>query len=104
MSNLALTYWSQGRWQEAEKLAVEVVETRKQVLGEEDLDTLTSIGNLSLTHWNQGRWQKAEELQVQVMETRKQVLGEEYLDTLTSKAQSRLDVLKLKAMAGGRGT
>lgn len=32
--NLALTYWNQGRWDEAEKLEVQVTETRKRVLKE----------------------------------------------------------------------
>ena len=60
------------------------METRKRVLGEEHLDTLTSIGNLASTYRNQGRWKEAEELEVQVMETRKRVLGEKHPDTLTS--------------------
>jgi hypothetical protein len=29
ISNLALTYWNQGRWDEAKKLQVAVMETRK---------------------------------------------------------------------------
>jgi hypothetical protein len=54
------------------------------VLGEEHLDTLTSMANLASTYSNQGRWKEAEELEVQVMETRKRVLGEEHPSTLTS--------------------
>ena len=46
MNNLVSTYWSQGRWKEAEMLGVLVMETRKRVLGEEHPDTLTSIANL----------------------------------------------------------
>ncbi|GLA56089.1 hypothetical protein AnigIFM63604_004385 [Aspergillus niger] len=75
---------SDGRWKEAEELGVQVVELRKQVLGPEHPDTLTSISNLASTYWNQGRWKKAEELIVQVLELRKQVLGHEHPDTLTS--------------------
>jgi hypothetical protein len=33
MHILALIYWSQGRWKEAEELGVQVIETRKKVLG-----------------------------------------------------------------------
>ncbi|KAI2919241.1 hypothetical protein CBS147320_8602 [Aspergillus niger] len=75
---------SDGRWKEAEELGVQVVKLRKQVLGPEHPDTLTSISNLASTYWNQGRWKKAEELIVQVLELRKQVLGLEHPDTLTS--------------------
>jgi hypothetical protein len=41
MANLASTYWNQGRWTEAEKLDVQVMETRKTVLGPEHPDTLS---------------------------------------------------------------
>jgi tetratricopeptide (TPR) repeat protein len=72
---LALTYWNQGRWKEAEELEVrvQVMETRKRVLGQEHPDTLTSMGNLASAYQNQGRWKEAEELEVRVMETRKRV-------------------------------
>jgi hypothetical protein len=63
-----------------------VIEARARVLGQEHLDTLTSIANLASTYRNQGRWKEAEELDVQVMEIRKRVLGQEHLDTLTSMA------------------
>jgi hypothetical protein len=35
MASLALTFWNQGRWKEAEELDVQVMETRKRVLGQE---------------------------------------------------------------------
>ncbi|KAN0066948.1 hypothetical protein V8E54_014872 [Elaphomyces granulatus] len=75
-----------GRWTEAEKLFVQVMETRKTLLGPEHPDTLTSMANLASTYRNQGRWTEAEKLEVQVMETRKAVLGPEHPDTLTSMA------------------
>ncbi|KAL6230704.1 hypothetical protein BDW75DRAFT_234191 [Aspergillus navahoensis] len=74
MSNLAFTFWSQGRWKEAEELWLQVVEIWKRVLGEDHPDTLTCMS----------RWKAAEELGLQVMVTRKRVLGEDHPDTLTS--------------------
>jgi hypothetical protein len=71
MNNLALTYEDQGRWAEAEKLQVQVMGTRKKVLGPEHPLTLTSMNNLASTYWNQGRWTEAEKLEVLVLETRK---------------------------------
>jgi tetratricopeptide (TPR) repeat protein len=82
----AMTLLEDGRWMNAEELFVQVMETRKRVLGEEHPDTLTSIANLASTYRNQGRWKEAEELEVQVMETSSRVLGEEHPDTLTSIA------------------
>ncbi|KAJ9492707.1 hypothetical protein VN97_g479 [Penicillium thymicola] len=84
ISNLALTFWNQGRLEEAELLGVQVMETRKAKLGEDHPDTLTSISNLALTFYDQGRWKEAELLQVQVMETCKAKLGEDHPDTLMS--------------------
>jgi tetratricopeptide (TPR) repeat protein len=82
----ALALHSDGCYNESEELFVQVIKTRKRVLGEEHPDTLNSIANLATTYRNQGRWKEAEELEVQVMETRKRVLGEEHPDMLTSMA------------------
>jgi len=80
----AMCLYSDGQFNEAEFLFVEVMETRKRVLGQEHPSTLTSMGNLVSTYINQGRWKEAEELEVQVMETRKRVLGQEHPHTLSS--------------------
>jgi Tetratricopeptide repeat len=79
-----------GLHNKAEQLRVQVMETRKRVLGIEHLDTLRSIHDLALTYWDQGRWEEAEPLQVQVLETRKRVLGAEHPDTLTSMSSLAL--------------
>lgn len=52
MANLALTFSNQGRWDEAEKLKVQVMETSKMKLGVDHPSTLTSIANLALTYRN----------------------------------------------------
>jgi tetratricopeptide (TPR) repeat protein len=82
----ARTLYSDGRYKEAEELQMQVMETRKRVLGNEDPSTLTSMANLASMYRNQGRWKEAEELQVQVMETRKRVLSNEHPSTLSSMA------------------
>jgi tetratricopeptide repeat protein len=73
MAWIGLTHWKQGRWTEAEKLQVQVMETFKTVLGPEHHSTLTSMNNLALTYRAQGRWAEAEKLFVQVVDTRKTV-------------------------------
>ena len=55
----------QGRWEEAEKLFVEVIEARKAIPKDGHQDTLTSMANLASTYWNQGRWEGAEKLELQ---------------------------------------
>ena len=46
MENLAITYSSQGKLNEAEQLGVQVLDMRKKVLGAEHLDTLGSMEDL----------------------------------------------------------
>ncbi|KAI9858424.1 MAG: hypothetical protein M1813_007528 [Trichoglossum hirsutum] len=84
MASLSSAYRNHGYFGEAEELAVQVLETRKEALGAEHPDTLTSMGNLASTYSYQGRWREAEELGVQVLETKKKVLGAEHPDTLLS--------------------
>ncbi|KAL4862232.1 nucleoside phosphorylase domain-containing protein [Aspergillus spectabilis] len=116
MSDLASTYWNQGRWKEAEKLDKQAMEIRKQVLGPEHPETLLrtmeeaeelevpvlpirkrvlgpehpdalfSMANIACTYRYQGRWKEAEELEVQVLPIRERVLGPEHPDTLRSMA------------------
>lgn len=82
--NVASCLNSDGRYDEAEMLLGQVVETWKQVLGPEHPGTLTSMDNLALLYMKQGRWHQAEELEIQVMGNRKLTLGPEHPDTLSS--------------------
>jgi tetratricopeptide (TPR) repeat protein len=86
--------YTDGRYNEAEALFIEVMERRKRVLGPEHPSTLTSIANLASTYRKQGRWKEAEDLFVQVIETRKRVLGPEHPDTLTSMGNLALTYRK----------
>ncbi len=78
MNNLASTYRSQGRWDEAEKLEMDVMNVRKTKFGSDHPDTLTSMYNLASTYMKQERWDEAEKLNMNVMN----VLGG-YPDTTT---------------------
>ncbi len=55
MANLASTYRNQGRWEEAEKLEAQVMETRKTKPGADHPHTLISVNNLVLIWKDQGR-------------------------------------------------
>jgi tetratricopeptide (TPR) repeat protein len=85
MANLASTYRSQDRWEEAELLEVHVLEASRTMLGENHPDTLRNMANLASTYWNQDRWEEAKLLEVQVLETSKTKLGENHPDTLRIK-------------------
>ncbi|KAJ5242016.1 uncharacterized protein N7469_000343 [Penicillium citrinum] len=83
-SMLARAYWLDGRWEEAEQLFVQVMETRKTKLGEDHPDTLTSMHSLASTYRKQGRGEEAEQHFVQVIKSRKTKLGDDHPDTLMS--------------------
>jgi hypothetical protein len=86
----ASALYSDGRYREEEELVVQVMQTRKRVLGDEHPSTLISMDNLALTYKSQGRWKEAEELQVQEMQIMKRVLGDEHPSTLISMANLAL--------------
>ncbi|KAH8894724.1 hypothetical protein GQ53DRAFT_780118 [Thozetella sp. PMI_491] len=77
-------FYYKGQWKDAERLQLEAVKLKREVLGEEDPSTLASMGNLALIFRNQGRLEEAEKLGVEVMETRKRKLGADHPDTLIS--------------------
>ncbi|KAL7912616.1 hypothetical protein GGI35DRAFT_440713 [Trichoderma velutinum] len=74
----------QGKWSIAETFNREARDIRKELLGHDHPDTLTSMNNLASTYKEQGRWKEAEDLEMQVMETRKRKQGADHPHTLTS--------------------
>jgi hypothetical protein len=74
-------FYEGGQWQEAEELEVQVMETRKRVLGQEHPDTLTGMCNLAFTWKFQGR---NVELLNECFLLQKQKLGVDQTDTSTS--------------------
>jgi tetratricopeptide (TPR) repeat protein len=80
----AMALYSDGRYNEAEELFVQVMETRKRVLGDEHPDTLTSMHNLAHTLQSQARYDKALVLIERCFQLRRQLLGEQHPDTQSS--------------------
>ena len=56
MANLALTYFHQGRFQEAKTIQTKVLDGRRRVLGPEYPSTMAVIGNLAIILRSQGMW------------------------------------------------
>jgi Tetratricopeptide repeat len=82
LASLACTYQCQRRWMAVE-MQVQVMETKKSVLGLKHRNALTSITNLT-SILVIGATNGAEKLEVQVMETMEAVLGPEHPSTLTN--------------------
>ena len=73
-----------GDWNNAEQLAMQVLQMRKKLLSAKHPDTLKSMGDLVNTYYHQGKLDKAEQLGVHVLDMRKKLLGMKHPDTLTS--------------------
>jgi hypothetical protein len=61
-AHLAATYCNQGRWDEAAKLELQVVEARVSILGKNHPSTLIAMANLASTYGRQGRLRDAKSL------------------------------------------
>jgi tetratricopeptide (TPR) repeat protein len=90
MNNLANTYSSLGRHNDALDLNQTVLNARKDVLGERHPDTLSSMSNLALTYSSLGRHNDALVLNQTVLNAQKDVLGERHPDTLRSMSNLAL--------------
>lgn len=55
----------QSRWDEAEKLLIQVLDASRINLGADDPDTLSTTANLGTLYVTQGRLEEAEKLEVQ---------------------------------------
>ncbi|KAK4233565.1 kinesin light chain [Achaetomium macrosporum] len=94
MGNWASMLLRQSRWDEAEKLIIQVLEESRIKLGVDHLDTLSTMANLGTVYMNQGRLEEAEKLEVQVLEARKIKLGVNHPDTLWSMSNLASTSLK----------
>ncbi|KAF2015045.1 TPR-like protein [Aaosphaeria arxii CBS 175.79] len=83
-NTIADMYFDEGRWNEAEKIHVEAVETCRNELGVNHLATISSMNNLGLIYRKQGRWKEAEELLREVVEARNNKVGINHTGTLPS--------------------
>lgn len=84
MNNLSRTYHDQQRWDEAEKLSLEVWETMTQVLGSDHPHTLGAMAGLAQTWRSQGKLNKAVPLLEVCVRLREHRLGPEHPTTKVS--------------------
>ncbi|EXL39767.1 hypothetical protein FOCG_17619 [Fusarium oxysporum f. sp. radicis-lycopersici 26381] len=73
-----------GRWREKEPIDGRAWGLRREVLGDEHPDTISSMASLAATYHEQGRYGKAEIMRAKVLELRQEVLGEKHQDTAES--------------------
>jgi tetratricopeptide (TPR) repeat protein len=73
-----------GDWNNAERLAIQVLNMRKKLLGPEHPYTVISMEDLAKTYHHRGKLNEAEQLEVQVLDMRKRLLGTKHPDTLVT--------------------
>jgi hypothetical protein len=81
---LAVAYRLEGRWEEAEQLFVQVMETRKTKLGADHPSTLTSMANLAFTWESTGQHTKAIDLLRTCVVKQQRALGPAHPHTVSN--------------------
>ncbi|BCS23768.1 uncharacterized protein APUU_40212S [Aspergillus puulaauensis] len=75
----------EGRYDDAERLLLECVASRRELLDANDPKLLSSITDLGRVYWGQGRYKEAADASIQVLHSQQVVLGDDHPDTLLSK-------------------
>lgn len=91
-----------GAYATASGLFKRQLSSRKNLLGEEHPDTLTSMNNLGITWWALGDNAGSRALQEHVLSLRRRVLGDEHPDTLTGMNNLATSLLAQGDNAGAR--
>ena len=81
-NQLALLEYQDGRFDEAEKLHLEIYERRMLILKEQHPETLGAMGSLANTYHFQGRMEDAVDMKIRVLEGRRKHMGENHPETL----------------------
>jgi tetratricopeptide (TPR) repeat protein len=81
MGNLAVNWTFQGRFKEAEKFQVQVLESSKEVLGKEHPEAIRAMINLADSWYRQKNYAKAKEMQIEVLEMCLRILTETHPET-----------------------
>ncbi|KAK3693269.1 hypothetical protein B0T22DRAFT_496127 [Podospora appendiculata] len=84
MVSLAATYHQQGRYEEAEKIQVEVLALRRDVLGEKHPYTLQAMHGLAVTWNSRQQYPEALDMMQECLQLQYQVLGQSHPSTQRS--------------------
>jgi tetratricopeptide (TPR) repeat protein len=75
LTQQAVTFYQEGRYEEAEPLFQEALAIREKALGPDDPDVATSLNNLAGLYREQGRYGEAESLYRRALVMREKLLG-----------------------------
>ncbi|KAJ7437338.1 P-loop containing nucleoside triphosphate hydrolase protein [Mycena latifolia] len=112
-------YHKEGKWSDGVRLGESMLHTlvsqldeqqtltiqghlaimRKELLGEDHPDTLTTMGNLAFNYSQMGQFHQAAEVEKVVLSKRRELLGEDHPDTLHSLADLGFICFKMSHLA-----
>ena len=92
-----------GKYLEAEKLEIQVLDARNRILGVEHPDTIDAMANLAATYRDLEKYTEAGKLEMQVLNARKRILGVEHLDTIRAMENLAVTYYSLGKKHGSRG-
>ncbi len=84
INNLGNLNRATGNYKEAEKLYLEALIIRKNILGESNIDYSKTLNNLGILYKEMGDYKAAERLYKQALEIRKKALGENHTEYASS--------------------
>jgi CHAT domain-containing protein/tetratricopeptide (TPR) repeat protein len=84
MNNLAVLYWEQGRYAEAEPLYGQSLKIKVEALGLDHPAVAKSVKNLAILYQDQGRYEEAEQLYKRALAIKEKALGSEHPDVAIS--------------------
>jgi tetratricopeptide (TPR) repeat protein len=79
MYRLALVYFRQGRYDEAEPLLAKTFEVRRRSMGEENVDTLCCMGYLASVYFVEAKYEKAEPMFLSMLDIQHRTMGSQYM-------------------------
>ena len=101
MGNLATTYQNLGKYTEAEKLEIQVLDARRRILGVEHPHTILAMDNLAATLKCLGKYTEAEQLVIQAQEVKRRVPESEspyiVVDVADAQEAQKTQLLDLKS-------
>ncbi len=81
---IGITYRDLGLFPDAQQQMEQALDLRHRILGDEHLDTLSTMSDLAELYTDQGKYAQAEQLDLKTLEIERRVLGEEHPNTLAS--------------------
>ena len=100
IAGVAGFYRTQGRYEEAEPLLLEVLETRNRVFGRDNPNSIVAMNELAKLYRDQGRLDEAEKLYRETFDIRRRVQGVGHAATL----DSMYDLACISALRGDQGS